>query len=694
MMFLTHGIKFLLNTIIRKEIMNAYHKLVLILFYAIFSLIFILKRNELCRMSPIYTILLFISVFIVTVLTITKNKKYIEEFEESIQGTSLTTGIGAQVSSDTAQVPVSDTSQVSSDTAQVPVSDTSQVSSDTAQVSSETAQVSETAGTRALGSTALTNGIGARVSETTTPVQVTNPIGGGTLTLSDIDRSIIVNEDHNDMLLSQTGFTSFQVVFYYSCFQYKSIDFIKNEWKSIMDNNDKITIKTSDNLFSKYKQKEGFNLSENVMIEGLKSDTLKMGNYRMKQFTLFMYVKINLSSGDFNTYNIFELYSSNIDGNIAFCMKIENKNLKFVYGGIDLTPDAGISLNSYIGSEEPFLITVVKSNIDSNHKLSIYINNENTPTHEIDNIDYSSISYISGNRNYIELSKERFIINKHLDQPHGGLNMQLLNFGMFNKALNVDEVKLIYNNLEDQRINQLNISVIDTNNKLALQQDTINELEAELQRINACKLSPEVCGQCVGIDTSRFSSIQQDLKCYSAFRNKCELIKKDSMYNNNTEEDDLCRFLSPVVIETASNCVSDNSDQAKKMKSISLDRVSREDSNTPKNNTITDIKYNDLYKPVENPTEIINEEDADETPIVNEEETKETKITKESPTKNKPGLIKDFVDGKMSKDELYKNIMDDYQKDLENKIDMEEEEIEKDTSNPFIDFIKYFFFIK
>ena len=179
--------------------MNAYHKLVLILFYAIFSLIFILKRNELCRMSPIYTILLFISVFIVTVLTITKNKKYIEEFEESIQGTSLTTGIGAQVSSDTAQVPVSDTSQVSSDTAQV---------------SSETAQVSETAGTRALGSTALTNGIGARVSETTTPVQVTNPIGGGTLTLSDIDRSIIVNEDHNDMLLSQTGFTSFQVVFY------------------------------------------------------------------------------------------------------------------------------------------------------------------------------------------------------------------------------------------------------------------------------------------------------------------------------------------------------------------------------------------------------------------------------------------------------------------------------------------------
>ena len=287
MMFLTQRIKFLLNTIIRKEIMNAYHKLVLLLFYTIFALIVIFKSKELTKMSANHTILLFVAVFVLTIITVLKNKRFIEKFEEEVQIPRTTT-----------------------------------TSSD-----------------------------------------------AGASSNNDIDRAIVSNENHNDLLLSQSEITSHQIVFYYSCFQYSSFDFMKNTWSSIVNNKDKLTINTSDNLFGIYKQKDGVDLSENVMIEGLKSDSLQMGYYRMKQFTLFMYVNIHMYANDFNTYNIFELYSSNIEGNIALCVKIESKNLKIVYGGIEL-PDS-IALNDHVNTMEPFLLTIVKSNVDSEHKIQI-----------------------------------------------------------------------------------------------------------------------------------------------------------------------------------------------------------------------------------------------------------------------------------------------------------------------------------
>lgn len=607
MMFLTQRIKFLLNTIIRKEIMNAYHKLVLLLFYTIFALIVIFKSKELTKMSANHTILLFVAVFVLTIITVLKNKRFIEKFEEEVQIPRTTT-----------------------------------TSSD-----------------------------------------------AGASSNNDIDRAIVSNENHNDLLLSQSEITSHQIVFYYSCFQYSSFDFMKNTWSSIVNNKDKLTINTSDNLFGIYKQKDGVDLSENVMIEGLKSDSLQMGYYRMKQFTLFMYVNIHMYANDFNTYNIFELYSSNIEGNIALCVKIESKNLKIVYGGIEL-PDS-IALNDHVNTMEPFLLTIVKSNVDSEHKIQIFINNGDIAYHTINNIDYDGIKYVSGNRNYIELSKEKFIVNKYLDQDHGGLNMKLLNFGMLNVPINVDKIKSMYNNLLDQRTNQLNENVIETTTKLSSQQETINKLEAELERVNACKLSPEVCGQCVGVDTSRFSEIQKDTKCYSAFNSKCELIKKDPVYKNNADEEEFCRFLSPpVVIEAASNCVMDNSKQVTEMKTISLDRVSRTDTNTPSTNQIEDIKYQDLYKPIEKPDtndQNTPSEEDDDAPF-----EKESSKEKSNDNGTKSELIKDFVDGKMNKDELYKNIMDDYQKDLNNKIDEIEEEEEKSSS--FVDFMKYFFFMK
>jgi hypothetical protein len=582
-------------------------------------------------MSPDYTILLFVAVFVLTILTVLKNKRFIEKFEEE------------------AQNPLTATASTTT----------------TSAASTATTSAASTATTSAAASTSSNN---------------------------DIDHTIVSNENHNDLLLSQSEITSHQIVFYYSCFQYSSFDFMKNTWSSVVNNKDKLTINTSDNLFGIYKQKDGVDLSENVMIEGLKSDSLQMGYYRMKQFTLFMYVNIHMYANDFNSYNIFELYSSNIEGNIALCVKIESKNLKIIYGGIEL-PDS-IALNDQANTMEPFLLTIVKSNVDSEHKIQIFINNGDIAYHTINNIDYDGIKYVSGNRNYIELSKEKFIVNKYLDQDHGGLNMKLLNFGMLNVPIDVDKIKRMYNNLLDQRTNQLNDSVIETATKLSSQQDTINKLEAELERVNACKLSPEVCGQCVGVDTSRFSEIQKDTKCYSAFNSKCELIKKDPVYKNNADEEEFCRFLSPpVVIEAASNCVTDNSKQVKEMKTISLDRVSRTETNTPSTNQIEDIKYQDLYKPIEKPDtndqNTLSDED-DDVPF-----EKESSKEKSSDNGKKSDIIKDFVDGKMNKDELYKNIMDDYQKDLNNKLDeIDHEDEEAGKSSSFVDFLKYFFFMK
>jgi hypothetical protein len=198
----------------------------------------------------------------------------------------------------------------------------------------------------------------------------------------------------------------------------------------------------------------------------------------------------------------------------------------------------------------------------------------------------------------------------------------------------------------------------------------------------------------VGVDTSRFSEIQKDTKCYSAFNSKCELIKKDPVYKNNADEEEFCRFLSPpVVIEAASNCVMDNSKQVKEMKTISLDRVSRTETNTPSTNQIEDIKYQDLYKPIEKPDtndqNTLSDED-DDVPF-----EKESSKEKSSDNGKKSDIIKEFVDGKMNKDEMYKNIMDDYQKDLNNKLDeIDHEDEEAGKSSSFVDFLKYFFFMK
>jgi len=600
--------------------MNAYHKLVLLLFYTIFALIIIFKSNELTKMSSDYTILLFVAVFVLTILTVLKNKKYIEKFEDDGTTTGTTTTSSSQI-------------------------------------------------------------------------RINNPAGSNVLSINDIDRNIIVNEKHQDLLLSGSQLPINYVSFYYSCFQYDSIDFLQKKWSSVVNKNDKLYIKTVDNLFSRYKQKDGFNLSENVMIEGTNSDSLKMSSYRMKQFTFFMYVKLNIKTNDFNTYNLYELYSSNVEGNIAFCVKIENKKLKIVYGGIEFGDT--IAMNNYLNTEEPILLTIVKHQQDNSHHIKIYVhknvgdvndvNDVNNLNFTIADIDYDSIKYISGNRSYIELSKEKFTINKFLDQTHGGLNMKLLNIGMINTPLSADAIKGIYDHLVDQRVNQLNASVIESNTQLALQRETINNLEAELDRLNQCKLSPEVCGQCVGVDTSRFSAIQNDTKCYSAFRNKCELIKKDPMYVNNSEEEEFCRFMSPVVIQTASNCVADNSQESKNIRTISLDRVSREDSGTPNADQLDDIKLHDLYKPIEKTEEEVVEEEEKTCP----EKKEEKKDTSDKKT------IKDFVDGKVSKDQLYKNIMDDYQKDLNSKIDeIDSEDSSEEKSSSFLDFMKYFFFMK
>ena len=53
-----------------------------------------------------------------------------------------------------------------------------------------------------------------------------------------------------------------------------------------------------------------------------------------------------------------------------------------------------------------------------------------------------------------------------------------------------------------------------------------------------------------------------------------------------------------------------------------------------------------------------------------------------------------MLNGNMSQEEVYKNILNDYKKEAMNKINEDNEENEISYDNWFIDFLKYFFFIK
>ena len=424
-----------------------------------------------------------------------------------------------------------------------------------------------------------------------------------------------------------------------------------------------MTLMTEENMFGLYKQTGGIDLSDNILVEGFRSDNLKMGYYRMKQFTLFMHIEFDLQSSD--TYNLFELYSSNVKGNIALSVSVSNQTtLNMVYGGLVLS---SVSLMGKIQPKKPVLLTIVKSYNESVHNMRVYVNDEDTPVSTL-TVAYDSIIYVSGNRSHIELSKEKFLINNHFHQERGA-NMKLLNIGMLNIPLDVDMIKTMYSNLNDQMNNQLNVYVVKSKAKETQNEETITELRSELERVTACKFSPEVCGQCIDVDTSKLSAIRQSPQCYNAFNTKCELLKNNPSFNNNEEEAQFCDFLSPVVIETASNCVTDKTVDLTNLKDISLSKLSRDDSkNVPSASVeLEEISLSKLSEPSE------------------EEEN-------EPPSKS-DGEIKDYINGSMNQTDLYNNILSNYEKDLKNKIEEEDAE-EVPSKNTFVEFMKYFFFMK
>lgn len=493
-------------------------------------------------------------------------------------------------------------------------------------------------------------------------------------TIDSMKDEIVVNEDHNDYLLSESGIKSYQCIFYLSSYQYKSVDFTNNTWSSLTNSSDKIKLKKIDNLYTIYTQLTGFNLSNGVHMEGFKSDALKMGYYRMKQFTFFMHMNLNKTLE--KSVNLFELYSSNVKGNIAFNVIVNPQyKMTIMYGGISINEASAIDISEYNGKN--IFLTIVKAHLNNTtHTVKVYINDKLVTT--IDNIEYNKIEYASGNRDYIELSKEKFLINKPSfslsDQENDDVSLHVHNIGMLNVSIDEEKVQKMYNNLYNQLTVQLNpTNVLLTKEKTAANLQ-IQEYQRQIDQFNSCKLSPEVCGQCIGVDTNKLAAIKSSPQCYNAFNVKCEFIEKTPNGNHNQEEVELCEFIRPIIIQTNSNCVRDNSSISTDLKNIELDNLSRTNDHVNVDG-VQPITVSSLSEPRQT------------TP--SEETELSSSSNEESPPDNRVSL-REILNQNMSQEQIYKNILSDYQKELDDKINTDSDNKE----NWLVDFMKYFFFIK
>jgi hypothetical protein len=262
------------------------------------------------------------------------------------------------------------------------------------------------------------------------------------------------------------------------------------------------------------------------------------------------------------------------------------------------------------------------------------------------------------------------MINKQVDATDN-TNMIILNIGMLNTIIDEETITKIYNSLDNQITNQLNVAVIESQKKQEDSDRIIKDQEKQLHDMTSCKLSPEICGICTGVDTRNLAAIKASSACYTAFSNKCDLVNNDTILGNNPEETELCQFIKPISIETASNCIRDTSHELIDMRTINLDKLSRTEPTASIQNDIEPITLSQLDKPLLNGESASNDESASNSGY---------------------GHISDYVKGTTNKDQLYSNILRDYQKDLDNEI-KENVDIEQEP-NWYLDFMKYFFFIK
>jgi hypothetical protein len=383
--------------------------------------------------------------------------------------------------------------------------------------------------------------------------------------------SNIQNEHHQDNLLNTISRSVIlsDVISYYSSFQYSSyieaqalLLNLKHSNRNKIDDSLKLVPFRMDNNYGKnyYYQAHGIKLNNSLQLIGFNMNHLS--DTFMREFSMFWYIKFDFIMSDYseegNVFNLFEMYSSNVIGNIALGIKIILRKIgnetyeHFIvnFGGRVYTFKlSAVQRNKKINFENGnHLLTLVKyrSPERNKHFFKMHIDSENILLDETE-IEYNDIDYITSSRGDILLSREKFIINKQEDGSeinkveYTSLKMSLMSFGIFKISIdNMNIIPTIFSNLEEQRTVKLSELFLNQQSTLA---KTIEEKNL-LTENSKCLYSEPICSACDTVDWSNIANFKNwTSNCSSTIQEYCRNYKDGRIANVSDYDIGLCDFV-------------------------------------------------------------------------------------------------------------------------------------------------------
>lgn len=462
------------------------HKHLLAMFYFVFVVILAMKNKQVLYLKPIDIVWIGFAIVALLLVAYKANRQYYEHFEES-----------------TTDVPtVTVTDNAGADLLEFP----SQPSTDTPSVSQPTDAAMQDAQ----------------------------------------EEVAVINKDHTDLLISEAAIYAHNVVFYFSCFHWKSFDFANKKWKDLNNQAQSLQIKSSSDIFGILQQREGIDIS-NAQLVGFESSKLRMSD-NMRQFSIFFYAKFDIPTNVKAVYNLIEIFSSNVIGNIALSVKIQkesetDKKFKLLVNFAGLTYFSTIQYENIFDNNTDGVFSIIKRIANGVHSIEIRWD-DIVLFNQI--INYDEIKYISTNVDSILLSRENFVINKGREGSdtktvnYKPLNARVYNIGMLNISIDDQTIKNISKNLKYQQDTQLHPEVNRLTNELSEAHDHLHVIQQTMQDLSRCKLSSEVCEKCEGVDWSNFESFTSSPACVEAMTNKCRDIKNGAVSAYTSYEKSIC----------------------------------------------------------------------------------------------------------------------------------------------------------
>jgi hypothetical protein len=393
----------------------------------------------------------------------------------------------------------------------------------------------------------------------------------------------IKNKNHTDNLLDVIDVHKSDIVCYFSTFQIDSFNpdngLLHNIKNSVNDNYIKLIpfARTGDSELSDYiHQENGISLHSFTQIEGYECSKLNLNG--MREFSMFWFIKFDFNMNDYTElgtlYNLFEMYSTNIQGSIALSIKLELKKTEYDtletfiinYAGLEYRYEfnhVSRLSNKLDFNKGTHLLTFVKYMQDNKHFLKMTIDEERFLLNPVE-ILYDNINYITS-PNTINLSKEKFIINKRNEgssahaHEYSSLKMYLMSFGIFKKAIHTTNqssniISKINANLRQQKNIQLSDIFLTTKSEL---NQKITESEEYLDK-SKCKFNNIICQECESVDWADLSSLASSPVCLTEVKKYCQNIRDNVVTDYTEYQKSICDLIHTDTTEVILSNVSSN----------------------------------------------------------------------------------------------------------------------------------------